>query len=584
VLRELRARLKRGGINRRMDFFGLILTACFAVFLAKLVYVQIISHEKYADRARSQHTARLELGARRGSIFDTRGRLLAVSLDRQSFFVDPPLVRNKLGSAKRISASLGMSPNDVLACLLKKDTNFVWVKRKVDEEEGRKALELGLRGLGYLEEPERTYPEGKLAAQVLGIVGDEGIGLEGLEHRFEKELCGRDGFAIVRVDGKRRRIISSDAMVFPAKPGNHLVLTIDAAMQQILEEELDVAMEKWEAASASGIVMSPVTGEVLAIASRPAYDPGEFAECGCDERRNRAVADCFEPGSVFKPFAAAAAIQENLVELTDKIECENGSWKAHGRVLHDHKPFGELSFCEVIIRSSNIGAAKLGLMVGASRLYNYLSLFGFGERTGIEADGESPGILRPKREWREMSVMSAAIGHEVATSVVQLARAYCAIANGGVLLKPHLVKKVVSSGGEVISQTEFPEVTRRVLRPDVAATISEILTKVVEEGTGRQAQVEGFEVAGKTGTAQKINEDGSYSHSDFVASFVGFAPASRPAICVVATIDEPRGAYYGGTVAAPVVGNVVRRSLAYMGVEPAKEEKVSRTSDADIDG
>jgi cell division protein FtsI (penicillin-binding protein 3) len=568
-----------------MNFFGLLLIMSFAAFLAKLVYVQIISHEYYAERARSQHTARLELRARRGSIFDSRGRLLAVSLDRRSFFVDPPLVSNKLNSAKMISASLGMSPNDVLARLLKKDTNFVWLKRRLGEEESREALELGLRGLGYVEEPERTYPEGGLAAHVLGIVGDDGIGLEGIEHRFDKYLAGKNGFAMVRADGKRRRIISSDAGVHRGKPGNHLVLTIDAAVQQILEEELDAAMAKWDAASASGIVISPVTGEVLALANRPGYAPGNFIEYGQDVRRDRAVTDFFEPGSVFKPFTAAAVLQEKLLGLDDLIYCENGSWAAHGRVLRDHKPFGELSFRDVIVRSSNIGAAKLGLMLGKDRLYNYLSLFGFGEKTGIEVDGETTGILRPRKEWTEMSVMSAAIGHEVATNVVQLARAYCAIANGGLLLRPHLVKAIVSSDGKVVKQTSVPEVIRRVLRPEVAAMVRGVLTKVVEEGTGRNAQVEGFDVAGKTGTAQKINEDGTYSHSDFVASFVGFAPASRPEVCVVVTIDEPRGAYYGGTVAAPVVGRVVKRSLSYLGVEPAgEEEKLSRRSDADING
>ena len=576
--------MKRSGLNRRMNFFGLLLIICFAAFLAKLVYVQIISHEYYAERARSQHTARLELRARRGSIFDSRGRLLAVSLDRRSFFVDPPLVSNKLNSAKMISASLGMSPNDVLARLLKKDTNFVWLKRRLGEEESREALELGLRGFGYVEELERTYPEGGLAAHTLGIVGDDGIGLEGIEHRFDKYLAGKNGFAMVRVDGKRRRIISSDASVYRGKAGNHLVLTIDAAVQQILEEELDAAMAKWDAASASGIVISPVTGEVLALANRPGYEPGNFNQYGQDARRDRAVTDCVEPGSVFKPFAAAAVLQEKLLGLDDLIDCEKGSWAAHRRVLHDHKPFGELSFRDVIVRSSNIGAAKLGLILGKDRLYNYLSLFGFGEKTGIEVDGETTGILRPRDEWTEMSVMSVAIGHEVATSVVQLARAYCAIANGGLLLRPHLVKAIVSSDGKVVKQTSVPEVIRRVLRPEVAAMVRGVLTKVVEEGTGRRAQVEGFDVAGKTGTAQKINEDGTYSHSDFVASFVGFAPASRPEVCVVVTIDEPRGAYYGGTVAAPVVGRVVKRSLAYLGVEPAGEEKLSRRSDADING
>ncbi len=576
--------LSKSGINRRMDLFGLVLTACFAVFLAKLVYVQIISHARYAEKAKSQHATSLGLRARRGSIFDARGRLLAVSVDRRSFFVDPPLVPDKLSSAKAISASLGMSPNDVLACLLKQDTNFVWLKRRLPKSESQEAMELSLRGVGWIEEAQRTHPEGELAAHVLGIVGDDGVGLEGLEYRFQEYLAGENGLAMVRVDGKRRRIVSSDAWLRPAKAGDHLVLTIDSAIQRILEEELDAAMAKWEAASASGIVMSPVTGEVLALACRPTYDPSDFGGYRRDARRNRAVADCFEPGSVFKAFTAAAALQENLLDLSDTIDCENGNWSAHGRVLHDHKSFGDLTFSDVIVKSSNIGAAKVGLVVGASRLYNYLSLFGFGEKTGIELDGETMGILRPKRQWKEMSVMSVAIGHEVATSVVQLARAYCAIANGGVLLRPHIVKAVISSDGDVVEQAEAPDITRRVLRPDIALKVRELLTKVVSEGTGTRAQVEGFEVAGKTGTAQKINEDGTYSHSDYVASFVGFAPASDPAICVVATIDEPRGAYYGGTVAAPVVGHVLKRSLAYLGVEPVKEEKLSRVTDADIDG
>jgi len=576
--------LKRNSVDRRVNFFGLLLTVCFAAFLARLVHVQIIAHQEYVKQAEAQQRARVELAARRGAIFDSRGRLLAVTLDRRSFFVDPPLVRNKLSSARMISASLSMSEDDVLGRLLRRDTNFVWLKRRLPEGESGSALSLGMRGFGCVVEPERTYPEGKLAAHVLGFVGDDGFGLEGLERTFEEFLSGESGFVRVPVDGKRRRILSAEAEILPPEAGHHLVLTIDAAIQQILEEELDVAVEKWKAASAVGIVMSPSTGDILALANRPAYQPGGFRNCSREEMQNRAITDCHEPGSIFKPFAASGVIQEGLLELDDEIFCEDGCWHLKGRILHDHKPMGTLTFREVIVYSSNIGAAKLGVMLGKERLYNYLQMFGFGEKTGVVLDGETAGILRPLSKWTDHTVVSASIGHEVAASAMQIVRGYCAIANGGVLLKPRLVRMVVSSEGEVVKEYRQGQAVRRVLRPEVAATVKAMLVGVVEEGTGRKARVEGFAVGGKTGTAQKINEDGTYSHERFIASFAGFAPAAAPEVCVIVSIDEPKGAYYGGTVAAPVVGGVIKRTLAYLGLEPSRAKMICQGGTVDAGG
>ncbi len=401
-----------------------------------------------------------------------------------------------------------------------------------------------------------------MASQVIGFAGLDNVGLEGLELYRDAYLKGQPGFALFFRDARQKKLDIWEDMLAP-HDGYNLVLTIDEVIQYIAERELDKAYKAYHAKGASIIVMDPHTGAILALANRPTFDLNEYKETNKDQMRNRAICDLFEPGSVFKIVTASAALEEKKVSEEDKFFCENGAYKVGSHILHDHTSHGTLTFRQVIEQSSNIGTVKIAQILGPETLYRYIKLFGFGSKLGVDMLGEISGIVREPRLWSKISIAAVPIGQEVGATDVQLIAAISVIANGGQLMRPYVVQEIRDKHGEIIKKFS-PVMIRKVISLDTAARVKKILTGVIEEGTGKMAKIEGFTAAGKTGTAQKLEDNGTYSHSKFVASFIGFAPAENPAIAIVVTVDEPHPAYFGGVVAAPVFKNVAADTLKYL--------------------
>ena len=456
---------------------------------------------------------------------------------------------------------------------LSRKKSFIWIARKVNPEQSAAIKRLKIKGLGFLKESKRSYPNSYLASQVIGFAGIDNVGLEGLELYYDKYLKGQAGWAMFLRDARQKRLDIWERMVLP-KDGYEVVLTIDEVIQYIAERELDKAFKTYHAKGASIIVMDPHTGAILAMANRPTYDLNDSNQASKDTVRNRAVCDLFEPGSVFKIVTASAAIEEKRVSEQDKFFCENGSYRVATHTLHDHRPHGWLTFREVIEQSSNIGTTKVAQLLGPDTVYRYIRLFGFGEKLGIDLRGEIPGMISQPRRWSKISIAAIPIGQEVGVTALQLASAISVIANGGQLMKPYVVHEIRDRQGENIKQFS-PAMIRKVISSDTANRIKTILAGVVEEGTGKLAKVPGFTSAGKTGTAQKLEPNGTYSHSKFVASFIGFAPVEDPLVTIVVIVDDPHPYYFGGVVAAPVFRNVASDTIRYLKANRPAQEVVA---------
>jgi len=499
-----------------------------------------------------------------------------------SLFADPPAVEHKSTVAARLAPILGMQAEAVFK-RLNSQRRFMWVKRKLTSEEYAAVRALKIRGLGFRREYQRMYPHGLLLGQTIGFCGIDDNGLAGLELTCEPWLAGRPGYCVTQRDAAGRRIAASKLERKPASNGLDVTLTIDVNIQRIAEEELDKACEQWSPDSGVAVVMDPATGDILALANWPFFDPGTIGELAADDIRrlshNSAVLDVYEPGSTFKPFVVCAALEEKLVTPRTVFDCENGSAVLNGRRLRDDHPHGRLSVAGIITYSSNIGIGKIAMKLGEQRLYDYVRAFGFGTRTGLPVKSEPAGLLNPpwqenprRRLWSKYTITSIPMGQEVAVTAVQLAAGYSAIAAGGRLMKPRLISYVSDpdTGKRV---REFPpQLVRQVVSPATARTVTEMLVSVVEDpkGTGRRAKLDAYRVAGKTGTAQKsLPGQRGYSSEHYVSSFVAYAPAFEPRVCVLVKLDTPRGrSHYGGTVAAPAVREIIRRTLAYMDVPP----------------
>ncbi len=581
------SRSKRRRPGKRVDrkrhrsrAFGvfLLISLAFISLICRLVHLQVLGYDDYRAKAAGQHSMVVRLEPRRGRILDRNGEEMATSLKRKSIGVWPRQLKSPPEAAAALARVTGMSSAGLLRSF-KGESPFVYVKRKVEPSTSERVEDLGLDGVGLLPEAKRYYPRGILAAHVLGFVGMDNTGLEGVECRFEKSLRGRPGYCRSVRDARGQEVAAWREVMVPAVAGDDVFLTIDSTIQHIVESELDRAFRCEEGEQgkrgskrqlvkgATAIVMDPRTGEVLAMASRPTFNPGDFGAHGPVVWRNRAVGDCYEPGSVFKIVTAAAALDAGLFSPDERIFCENGAMRIGGRIIHDVHGYGWLSFREVIQKSSNIGVTKIGKRLGRERLYRYVRSFGFGERSGIALPGEGTGIVRPMRTWTSSSMASIPYGQEIATTPLQMAAAVAAIANGGVLMKPAVVKSVRGPGGEQRYEMQ-PTRVRRVVSEETARVMSDILAGAVEKGTGRNAALRHYRMAGKTGTAQKVGPDGRYSHTKFLASFVGFVPAEAPELVIVVMVDEPTGSYYGGRVAAPVVREIAKRSLRYLAVVP----------------
>lgn len=552
----------------RLFIIFIFFISIFTFYATRIIFIQVFRATNLSKLAAKQHNIILELQPERGDILDRNLRKFAVDYNVFSIYAIPNAIRqaDKTGISDALCGILDVN-RDLVLDRLKKDKSFVWIKREVDRETAESVSALNISGVKMLKEYKRFYPKAALASHVVGFAGLDDSGLEGVELAYDGYLKGLPGWRWTVKDAKRRDIISGDTKLIPASEGLNVILTIDENIQYIAERELDQVFQRYNAKGASVIVMDPHNGDILALANRPTFDLNGFSSSSYDERRNRAVTDIYEPGSVFKIITAASALESKVADIDQKFFCENGEYKIGGRILHDHKPYGELSFSEIIEKSSNIGVTKIAELLGKDELYKFAKLFGFGERTGIDMPGEVRGILHHPSKWSSVSISSVPIGQEIAATSIQLARAVAVIANGGFLVKPRVVKEIRDTSGNIIKS--FPAIeVRRVISEDTASVMRDILMGVIERGTGKKARLKMYTAAGKTGTAQKVEEGGRYSHSKFIASFLGFAPAVDPKVVILVMVDEPGPVYYGGTVAAPVFGRIAEEVLKYMKVEP----------------
>lgn len=551
----------------------LVLLGGFGIVLFRLVTLQVLQAAELTVRADRQHQKTVSLEGARGTIVDRNGKVLAMNLEVPSVFGVPTDVDSPAKTAGVLSPVLHVRANE-LEQKLRQDRRFVWLARKLDPEQGRWFERTRIEGIGVVMEGRRFYPKGPLLSHLLGFSGMDGQGLEGIERRYDTDLQGEKRVTVLQRDAKGRTVFSKgqQAEQSPA-PGHRLVLTIDEVIQYIVEKELDNAVARAQAKSGTMIVLEPHSGALLALAGSPRFDPNVLSNLSPDRWRNRALTDAYEPGSTMKAILAAAAIEERVMKPDTLVFGEQGSMAIASTVIHDHEKLGWLTFAQVIQKSSNIGAAKAGMALGDQRLYQYLQAFGFGARTEIDLPGETAGLLRSPKAWGRRTVASVSMGQEIGVTPMQMVSAIAAIANGGKLMRPYVVSEIRDARDEVKRQI-LPQVRRRVISPETARAVTRILEGVVTEGTGGKAAISGFRVAGKTGTAQKIDpRTGAYSDSKFVSSFVGYVPADNPRLAMIVVIDEPQGEAWGGAVAAPVFNRVGEQALSYLGVsspEPVK--------------
>lgn len=552
----------------------LVVTATGVLWLAlivlRLYQLQVVRYEHYLTKAERQQQRVITLDPPRGTIYDSQGRELAVSLQVDSAYAVPPEVRDPQATARALARLVPGLDAGRLARHLAADREFVWVARKLDPPVASAIRDLKLPGIYFLPESKRYYPMRELASQVLGYVGTDNHGLGGLELYYDKLVTGKPGVRTVLRDARRGTVVSPSLSFAEPEPGQDLHLTIDAAVQHIVERELARAVEERGAKRGTAIFLDPKTGGVLAMATYPGFDPNRFDDYPPAQWRNRAIMDVYEPGSTFKIITAAAGLESGEVRAEDVFDCEMGGITVMGQRIRDHKPFGLLTFAQVLAKSSNVGVIKVGLKVGDDRLFHTIEGFGFGRRTGIDLPGESGGILHPLTQWHRQPITKAyvAFGQGVSVTALQLASAVAAVADEGTLMRPHVVAAVGSGG--VLHKVK-PVVAGRPVTVPTARELRRLLEGVVTGGTGKGAAVAGYHVAGKTGTAQ-IPVAGGYSHNGYLPSFVGFAPSDQPVMVGLVAVAEPRGfEYHGGQVAAPVFGTVARQVLLYLGVRPERD-------------
>jgi len=556
---------------------AVIIAALFAL-IARIGYINVVHGDELAARANRQHMAFRPLPARRGAIYDRRGRILAGSCQAKSLFADPAIIEDKVAAADLIATILNQEPEQFLSVLTRRpNARFVWLARDLDPEVARTFQRLRVYGLGIISEPKRIYPAGSLAGHVLGAVSADNRGLEGLELFWNDTLTGESGREEFIRDAAGRKIWMLNSNYRPPKNGMSIIISIDAVIQQFTEQILDDTCHKFRAKAGCAILMDPNSGEILAWACWPKVDPNIFASQPPQVRRNRGITDPFEPGSVFKPFVAVAALKHQVVDWQEKIFCYNGAYTIGKRILHDHHGYGDLTFPQIVIRSSNIGMAILGQRLGNERLYEAVRAFNFGRPTGIDLPGESRGIVRPLRVWNDYSTTSIPMGQEIAVTAIQLLTAFAALANDGLMVQPRLLRAVVNESGAIIRDNTQPKVIGRAIESHLARTmVRKVLRRVVEEGTGKKAKIPGHMVFGKTGTAQVPKANGrGYKPRAYVASFLGGAPAVAPKLVALVTVREPdpKIGYYGGTVSAPAVRKILENALKYLGIPPLEYDE-----------
>jgi len=552
----------------RIIFLSCLLCFCFVLVLGRMFQLQVLKKEQlYKLAARQQHT-QIPLVPKRGTIYDSRGNELAVSIEVDSVYADARKVTEVEKTARELAAILEIDRQE-LKQRLKNHRSFEWVQRKISPKEVEQIKALRLSGVSFLKENRRFYPNSQLAAHLVGFVGLDSKGLEGIEFQYDALLNGANQVWTTARDALGREIAMGKISFEKEDHYRNIILTIDKPIQHITETELGRGVEKWGAKGGMAIAMDPWSGKILAMASFPTFNPNQFIQYRSKSWRNRALSDVFEPGSMFKAFLAAAALEEQVVRPSDSFFCENGSYKVYDRTIHDHSKHGYLTFQQIIKFSSNIGASKVGEKMGKERLYRYISAFGFGEKTRIGLPGEGKGIVHHPRYWSPVALDTISFGQGVSVTGVQLAAALSAIANGGSLMKPYVVEKITNEKGEVV-QSFKPETIRKVISEETARKVRVLLKAATEKGgTGEGAVPAGYEVAGKTGTAQKVDSlMGGYSDDRYVSGFMGFAPADAPKLVVLVIVDEPQGDSYGGVVAAPIFKMIMEKALPSLNVIP----------------
>jgi len=553
-------------VRTRVLLLAAILALAFGGLTGRLAWLMIVKRGELTQIAERQYSRTVVLPALRGPILDRRGAPLATSTATESLFVQPRSVGDPVRVAARLAPVLGLPEREVHAALTSARP-FVWLRRKLPPPMAEQVRALREPGLGFLPESLRLYPNRELAAHVVGFEGAEG-GLEGVERAFNAELAGVPGKAIAGRDALGREV-ATPHLLQPPQPGHGVALTIDSTIQYIAERELDAAYRRTHAKAAMAIVLEPRTGDILAMAIRPTFNPNTFLDVpSADYWRNRAVTDPFEPGSTFKAILAAAALEEGVVRPDDRINGENGAITLAGTTIHDWKKYGWLTFAEVLQNSSNVGSIKVGLALGRERYHRYMKAFGFGTTTGVGLAGESRGMLRDPQRWSLLSLPTMSIGQEISVTALQLVAAFGAIANDGALMQPRLVRSTLDADGREARRFE-PRAVRQVISPETARTLTGLLVRVVESGTGHFAAIPGYAVGGKTGTAQKLDPaTGRYSRAPGVLSFVGFAPADDPRFVMLVLLDEPKNEKWGSEAAAPVFNAIGREILRYLEVAP----------------
>jgi cell division protein FtsI (penicillin-binding protein 3) len=550
----------------------LLVCAClFAVWTvsieARLVYLQVVEHADMMARANRQQLRTVKLPAKRGEIVDRDGRVLAYSVDADTIGADPTEVTEPDAVAAQVCAALEHCTaqlRELMAERLASKQQFVYLARQVSADEARRVKALSLPGVAFYKESRRYYPKKELAAHVLGYVGIDNVGLAGLESAFDSRIRGREGKMLLQTDARHRAMASREERHPTA--GDGLELTIDEYLQFIADRELRNGVAENNASGGTAIILQPYTGEILALANWPTFNPNAFNAADVVARRNRAIQDLYEPGSTFKVVTASAAVEEGLIRTTDPIDCSPGYITFGSRVIRDTHEYGTLPFIDVIAKSSNVGAIKVGMKVGPDRLTQYISRFGFGQTLASDFRGQNAGMVYSADRLDVSALASVSMGYQIGVTPLQMVTAVAAVANGGELVEPHVVRAFIRNG----HREEVPRnVVRRAITQETAATVTEIMEAVVERGTAKSfAQIDGYTVAGKTGTASKV-VNGHYSKSDYNASFVGFVPSRKPAVAIVVVIDSPHaGSYYGAVVSGPVFKRIAEATLRHLGVGP----------------
>ncbi len=574
--------------TRRLIFFTAVLSLWIIGVCCRLVDMQVLHYGDWVQRALRQQSRTITVEPRRGNIYDRNGSELAMSIDVDSIFAVPSEIAQPETTAGILGNVLHMDPEEIVA-RMKASRNFAWIMRKVDADTSNRVRDLNLKGIYFRKEPKRFYPKRELASQTLGYVGLDDEGLGGIELEFNDDLQGIPGRELISVDARRKWFGHTERQPIP---GQNLVLTIDSTIQYIAEKELAQGIEDTKAIAGTVVVQNPRTGEILALANWPTFNPNVYNEVPKEALKNRAVSDVYEPGSVFKIVTYSSAIEQHLVKPDDLIDCQHGSIDVFGMRIRDHESLGTITIAQALAHSSDVAAIKVGMKLGDDRLYHYIKDYGFGATTGIELPGETRGLAKPVSRWSKVSIGAISMGQEIGVTPLQIISMISTIANDGTYTPPRIVAGELPPNAGPKPVVFHPAEQHRVISAETAVTMKKMMEGVVLFGTARRAMLEGYSVAGKTGTAQKVDpKTGTYSKTKYIASFVGFAPVNEPALTVLVILDSAVGLHQGGQVCAPVWRRIMQQVLEYMHVpydleiknDARRQALMASAKEADID-